>query len=565
MAEKHFPISQHVLPRSVERALVHATWTLTLVGLAGCQTDQDRGERLALRIEEPVTHIVSPVDPHGYVDYLEAANLRHATGVTPENNWEVAVRRVFGPLDWDEGSRREYYRRLGIPEPNGSPDTADVLRPLGADPAGDSAVNKQLLQQSVEIEKPWTAGDYPEYAQWLQEQSRHLDYLVENSRRARHYVPYVLSAEGHAKKILAVQEMFSRAGKSGEPAERLAARVAAGLFGAHRHEPAPLSRFHAADSGQQSREVARLLRTRMLRRIAENDLAGARADLLALHRIGRLLSEGLNEEWLVGLAVDRMASFADAALLESGKLTKDDCRQHLADLTALPPLRSIADMIDIDNRHQALDAMQFTARRWPEACTQLDALPEKPSRKIRRAIRELDWNEALRRLNTTYDAYVAALREPDVVQRAARAEATRPGETAHDFKAFLECLFQAASEGPQELAQFMARQYFDRTAWATASDLELDYQMWRAVVRVACAAYLCRLEKPGRRVSAAALTPWLEELPTDAFTGLPLRWKPLDGGVVIYSVGVNRIDDDGVSLEDGIPRKDDIRVRLTGP
>ncbi len=151
------------------------------------------------------------------------------------------------------------------------------------------------------------------------------------------------------------------------------------------------------------------------------------------------------------------------------------------------------------------------------------------------------------------------------MQRAARAKATRPGETAHDSKAFLEGLFQAASEGPQELAQFMARQYFDRMAWATASDLELDYQMWRAVVRVACAAYLCRLEKPGRRVSAAALTPWLEELPADAFTGLPLRWKQLDGGVVIYSVGVNCIDDDGVSLEDGIPSKDDIRVRLTGP
>ena len=211
-------------------------------------------------------------------------------------------------------------------------------------------------------------GDYPEYAQWLQEQSRHLDYLVENSRRARYYVPYVLSAEGQAKKILAIQEMFSRAGKSAEPAERLAARVAAGLIGDLSQEPAPLSRYHAADSMQQSREVARLLRTRVLRRIAENDLAGARADLLAMHRIGRLLSEGLNEEWLVGVAVDRMASFADAALLESGKLTKDDCRQHLADLTALPPLRSIADMIDVDNRHQALDAMQFTARRWPEAC-----------------------------------------------------------------------------------------------------------------------------------------------------------------------------------------------------
>ena len=91
---------------------------------------------------------------------------------------------------------------------------------------------------------------------------------------------------------------------------------------------------------------------------------------------------------------------------------------------------------------------------------------------------------------------MAALREPDVVQRAARAEATRPGETAHDPKAFLDGLFQAASEGPQELAQFMAQQYFDRIAWATASDLELDYQMWRDVVRVACAAYLCRLEKP---------------------------------------------------------------------
>ncbi len=48
-------------------------------------------------------------------------------------------------------------------------------------------------------------------------------------------------------------------------------------------------------------------------------------------------------------------------------------------------------------------------------------------------------------------------------------------------------------------------------------------------------------------------------VPTDPFTGKPMRYKRVDGGCVIYSVGRNLQDDGG---EENGEDADDIRFRL---
>ena len=239
----------------------------------------------------------------------------------------------------------------------------------------------------------------------------------------------------------------------------------------------------------------------------------------------------------------------------------EKCLRHLKDLNQLPPLRPIAMLVNVDNRHQALDAMQFAAQRREEAIEQLDSLPTKVNRSTRKALLAIDWNAAMRVLNGHYDAFVTALQEPDPMKRAAYVEASRPRQRRLKTQDFVEELTQAAETGQEELSRYMGKLYFDRIAIATACDLEFRYQARRRAVRTAYAAYLYRIEKGNYPESLDLLTPMLNELPVDPFTGQALRINTIDGGIVVYSVGVNRIDDGGLSWDDG-RGKDDIRVRL---
>jgi hypothetical protein len=68
-------------------------------------------------------------------------------------------------------------------------------------------------------------------------------------------------------------------------------------------------------------------------------------------------------------------------------------------------------------------------------------------------------------------------------------------------------------------------------------------------VTVACALERCRLAQGQYPASLATLVPtWLKQVPTDllAAGGAPLKYRrEADGGFVLYSVGLNRVDDQG--------------------
>ena len=77
---------------------------------------------------------------------------------------------------------------------------------------------------------------------------------------------------------------------------------------------------------------------------------------------------------------------------------------------------------------------------------------------------------------------------------------------------------------------------------------------------MACALERCRLAQGQYPASLDALVPtWLKQVPTDllAAGGAPLKYRrEADGGFVLYSVGLNRVDDQGKpgSLRQGLAR-----------
>src|SRR5205085_135586 len=99
---------------------------------------------------------------------------------------------------------------------------------------------------------------------------------------------------------------------------------------------------------QKRRELASALTARALLRVGEGRFDEAWQDLLACHRLGRLVARGaIFIEVLVGIAVDQIASSADLAYLERAKLTTRQVRDCLRDLQGLPPLPPMADKIDL--------------------------------------------------------------------------------------------------------------------------------------------------------------------------------------------------------------------------
>ena len=104
------------------------------------------------------------------------------------------------------------------------------------------------------------------------------------------------------------------------------------------------------------REAAQALHARAMLRLQESNLDQAWADALAIHRLARLASQGPT---LVGdlsaIAADGWACGADQALLQRGRLTADHAAKMCADLSALPPMATMVNKIDVSERLNALD------------------------------------------------------------------------------------------------------------------------------------------------------------------------------------------------------------------
>src|SRR5207248_1963477 len=111
-------------------------------------------------------------------------------------------------------------------------------------------------------------------------------------------------------------------------------------------------------SGVQScREFGNALAARAMLRVGEGRHDEAWQDLLACHRLGRLVARGgtLIEE-LVGIALDSIASRADLAYLERANLSARQLKDRLRDLRRLPAMPTVADKVDLGERFMFLDS-----------------------------------------------------------------------------------------------------------------------------------------------------------------------------------------------------------------
>jgi hypothetical protein len=263
---------------------------------------------------------------------------------------------------------------------------------------------------------------------------------------------------------------------------------------------------------------------------------------------------------LVAHAVDAVACHGDAALLGCLGLTPEQARLYLADLTALPPLPSFAEAIDVAERFRTIDEIQAMVRGGEHARDwDLEALGALHNAAI-------DWSLVLRRTNEYCDNIVAALRLTRYADRAARlqeielefdAEEAQLGPLRPIWSALL-------LSGRESVSRKFALKWLDESMGAPSSLCALE----------ACAVARLQLSRLGFALAAyhadhgafpeslGALVPEnLSAAPLDPYTDLPFVYERNDDGYRLYSVGENMLDDGGRTF-DSEPRGDDILIEV---
>ena len=323
-----------------------------------------------------------PADKKDRPDYEAQLNDILSKGITPEKNANALLWQAFGPSP--EGGPpmpAEFYRRLGIPEPPKQGAYFVGLQTYMRDhlklPPG--APSELFDQQGWATQRPWSAKDFPPIAAWLQLNEKPLALVVEATKRPDYYNPLI---------------------------SRKTEKDPGSLIGV------------LLPSVQKCRELGAALAARAMLRAGEGKFADAWQDLLAGHRLARLVARGGTLiEALVGIAIDSLVSTADLAYiahLERAKLDSKQVAEHLKDLRALPPMPSMADKIDTGERHMWLDSLQLIRRGGVGMLEGLSGgKMEKPTPEELRALDKIDWEPAIKKGNRFYDRLAAAMRLPD--------------------------------------------------------------------------------------------------------------------------------------------------------
>ncbi|MEX2092091.1 MAG: hypothetical protein WD971_05410, partial [Pirellulales bacterium] len=366
-------------------------------------------------VSKETTFITAPLRTDGLPDYIKYLRDKLRDGVTAENNAAVLMWQAFGPEQGPDDSIPANWelvaQELDLPPVDASkclvdpysneitqrvekwlvanhPEWKQAIANPPADEEGDSRPGElgyELVGSAQDA--PWRREQLPPVAEWLDTNNDAIDLLVEASRRPRNYTPFELSEPGEDNILVSQLPM---------------------------------------NGIMRARETARVLGIRAMFRLGESRHAEAWQDLLAIHRWARLVGQGPTVvEQFVAIAMEGIASSADAVLLASNDLPLEVAQQIQRDLESLPPATDLAKSFDEGERLYFLDSIvnyrnkgigTFVAENF-----QFDfetGEPKEPdwSAKLLNLI-SADWNVGLEEGNRWYDRLAAAARLPKFIDR----------------------------------------------------------------------------------------------------------------------------------------------------
>ncbi len=501
--------------------------------------------RWTYTISPETTYVTEPVDADGYVDYPTALNERMGKGITPDNNANVLIWKALGPHPEGATMPVEYFRWLGIDQP---PEEGDYLIDSNKyfkanletpnDIVGLFDKSSDWKLEWVDCldharKWPWKASEQPAIADWLKKNEKPLAIAIEASKRPKYFYPLVSKSQDARQ-----------------------ARLIGALL----------------PNVQKCREMVNQLKSRAMMRVAERDFDQAWQDLMACQRLGRLIAgNGCLIETLVGVAMVAVASDGQITLLSQGNHSATQSRGWLEDLQKLPPFPPLADKFELGERFMTLDALQSIACGGPQQLQSLNSpnntgTPSDPFWE-KLFSRNIDWDPAFRNCNRMYDRLVTATRLPD---RAARAsEYAKINSEIQSVVALTRQanvvgkVFMSRGERGEMIGNLLLdlmlpaiEKIQDSADRIEQTEINLQIAFALAIYRAEVGHYPTRLDELAPK--------YVAKVSPDLFSGKPLVYKPSRDGYLLYSVGINGIDEEGRWTDDN-PRGDDLRVRMPVP
>lgn len=492
-------------------------------------------------IGKDTTYVTRPVDEDGYIDYATALNERLRRGVTPANNANVLIWKAVGPHPEGAMMSAEFFNWLGIEPP---PERGDYFIPMShflrdqlkLDPAKDA---KSIYEeQDLCRQGAWKASEHPNMAAWLKANEKPLALVLEASKRTHYFSPLV---------------------------PKRTEKGSSGLIGA------------LLPSVQKCRELATALTARAMLRLGEGRSNDAWQDLLACHRLGRLVAQGSTLiEALVGIAIDAIADKADLVFLDKADLKTEQIMACLQDLRKLPAMPPIADKVELGERFMFLDVVMMLDRGGLEVLKGLESgAPKEPdtlTKMMDFLLRNsLDWDPALRNANRWYDRLAKAMRGKDrttrvkelnKIDKELKTLVVKTRKSMGTLLAILPTKRNREMIGEQVgnilISLLMPAVHKVQDAHDRCQQLQSNLSL-----AFALAAYHRDHNRYPKELEALA-PKYLDKIPTDMFSGEALNYRLTANGYLLYSVGANGRDDDGRSRDD-VPPGDDLSVRMPPP
>lgn len=493
-----------------------------------------------LVVSKETTFITGPVRPDGSINYIAALNERYSEGVTPENNGAVLFWQAMGSSNIPAEDRQEFFKLLGI-QPLA--EEGDYFVPLAkfVEERGESLKEtKEVEVQSkplpenwidrwmVAMSRPWSREEFPLLAQWLEANEGPLALVTDASLREHWFHPLV-------------------------PEDGM-------LIGA------------LLPASSASREMARTLVARAMLRAHSGQLEEAWQDIMACHRLARLVGGGPTLiDGLVGFVIDSMACEADQSLLQHAALSLAPLEKMRGDLDQLPPFPAMVEKLDAAERFSLLDCALNVARSDRGPLNEiLNGLGNGNGANGQTAIDPdlivtADWNIVLRIGNAWFDRLVAAFRLPDHAQQRAALEQLdwdleQLGKGAGGFAGTIRSMLSdPQGAASQRVGDIFVTMLMPATLAAHAAEMKCEIRFVLAKLGFALAEY--RVKHETYPETLADLVPkYVTKIPKDCFADGELHFERREDGYVLYSVGINGKDDGGSA--DSAKDQDDLAIRV---
>jgi len=483
-------------------------------------------------VSKETTGLVQPLTPDGRVDYFEYFNARAREGVTADNNAAVLIFEAAGAGEMSPHFAESFFQALNVPQPDAGEKRFTNWSVLESELAKSREFDEDALSKLEDRlrTEPWSATEYPEVANWLKGNERFLELACQATKRPKYYVPLLRDSESQL------------------------------LLGALLYEVGPM------------RELPKALLIRAMQRVRAGEIALAIEDVVAARQLGRLVGRGPTLiQFLTEMVIEQLACHAIASLsqyIDDPQLLRELRRQN----SAWPPTKSFAERgLDFE-RYETLTALMFAADGGPCSVTALSGARVKPGfwnechRRVLNA--GTDWDEALRTVNEWYDQFEGVLKGPETrakvsevakctQQAVALQIAPSPGGP---FVAAVIPLPTWRKTNGRAMGGLMLRMLTPAMDKVFVAKLRADATQQMLEIAFALATY--RLNKGEYPADLAALPPqYLPKPPNDLFADVPYRYRRINAGYLLYSVGPNGRDDGGEPSDDHADA-DDIALRV---